>query len=58
MHGNRDSIMKPTPQYGVIAGWPPGRANTGRRETLWSYLSGRGRALHIFFIKQRFMLAS
>jgi hypothetical protein len=59
MHGNRDSIMKPAAtvwRYRRLAGGAG--PNTGRRETLWSYLSGRGRALHIFFIKQRFMLAS
>ena len=34
------------------------KAKTGRHESLWCRLSGRRCALHVSFIKQRFMLAS
>jgi len=56
MQANRDSIMKPAAaaqRYHRRA-----KAKTGRHETLRFRLSGRGCALHVSFIKQRFMLAS
>jgi len=59
MHGNRDSIMKPG-----AAAWHYRRLASGAglipegAKLYGCYLNGRRYALHVLFIKQRFMLAS
>jgi hypothetical protein len=55
MQANRDSIMKPAAAAWRYRGGP--RPNWSARN-LWCRLIDRRYALHVSFIKKRFMLAS
>jgi hypothetical protein len=58
MHANRDSIMKPAAAVRRYAGRPKGQCQNRQPVTLRCWLGSRRRALHVLFIKLRFMLPS